>query len=365
MVSPLSKIAKQPVSVATAQPMVSLQPLDTIQTKKTFLPTQSSIGDGDIDKLGADISKEVGKTTEKIIEKMAMSNFDELGKMLVAVQAEVGKLDPTSIKKTGIVGWFQDKFGDIKQELTLRLKKADAVFDSLSEKIANHITVHTEWIKDLENLYLENMDRYKTITETMDKAEQWKAILKNQIDNWEVIQPDDPDAGMKIQNKRDMEARLNRLSIKIDSFNRLKAVANANAPKIKNQIDTSRVTVMTLKDVVEQTIPMIKMEFSMYIQSLDAQKSIQLVNSAKDLANTTLKKSADSAKQAAVDASTALNSPMIETETLMHIKNRMLETLVEVKQIEQTAEQSRIADAQTINNSQKEFLANLQKMNGV
>lgn len=360
--SPLSRVKAQvPPTFKAPQPIVEASPLATVKPTTSSIMVHTLIKDDDVDKLGADLSRTVGQTTEKIMAKMGVGKFDELGKILVNVQAEVGKLDPASIKKTGVVGWFQDKFGDIKQELTVRLKNADAVFDTLSDKISNHITVQTEWIKDLELLYAENYQRYEMINKVIEQGEGWRDQLHNQLANWPEIAADDPDAGMKIQDKRDAEARLNRINIKLDSFMRLKTIANSNAPKIKTQQETSRTTVMTLKDVIEQTIPMVKMEFSLYIQSLDAMKSIQIVDSAKSLANTTLKKSADSAKTAAIDAATALNKPVIETETLNHIRNRMLETLNEVKQIESDSSSKRIADATAIEASQKTYLEALQK----
>jgi uncharacterized protein YaaN involved in tellurite resistance len=374
MSSPLTKVKENQatqkevntleVQAKAISPFTVNQPLATTTKAKPIVPA-SLIQDTDVDKLGADLSRSVGQTTEKIMQKMGMAKFDELGKILVSVQSEVGKLDPASLQKTGIVGWFQKQFTDVKQELTLRLKNADAVFDTLSEKISNHITVHSEWVKDLELLYNENMQRYDMINQVIKQGETWRDVLKNQIDNWEIISPDDPDAGMKIQAKRDVEARLNRINIKLDSFMRLKTVANSNAPKIKSQQETSRTTVMTLKDVIEQTIPMVKMEFSLYIQSLDAQKSIQIVNNAKNLANTTLKKSADTAKQSAIDAATALNSPVIEMDTINHIRNRMLETINDVKQIEKTSADKRLSDATAIEASQKQYLNALQSTNSI
>lgn len=349
-----NQTAPQLVQPLKASPLVAMP-------KSTSILIPTLIKDDDVDKLGADLSRNVGQTTEKIMAKMGVGKFDELGKILVNVQSEVSKLDPSSLKKSGVMGWFQDKFGDIKTELTLRLKNADAVFDQLSDKISNHITVQTEWIKDLEALYIENYQRYEMINKVIEQGETWRDQLQNQLSSWPVIDANDPDAGMKIQDKRDAEARLNRIQIKLDSFMRLKTLANSNAPKIKTQQETSRTTVMTLKDVIEQTIPMVKMEFSLYIQSLDAMKSIQIVDSAKNMANTTLKKSADTAKEAAVSAATALNKPVIETETLNHIRNRMLETLNEVKQIEHDSSTKRLADATSIEASQKTYLEALQK----
>lgn len=337
-------------------------PLAKSQTT-TVSMNNIAIKDSDIERLGSDTAKMVGTTTEKIIQKMGVGKFEELGKILVDVQNEVYKLDPTSVQKSGISGWIQRNFGNIKRELTIHMSNADKVFTDLSTKISNHITVQTEWIKDLEKLYEENFQRYNSIVAVIAEGEKWKASIEDSLNNWPAIDPADPDAPMKAQAKRDVESSLKRLNIKLDSFLRFKTVVESNAPKIRQQQDTSRTTVMTLKDVIEQTIPMVKSEFALFMQSLDAQKSIEIVNNAKALANTTLIKSADSAKTAAVEAAKTLNSSTISTETLMHIKNRMLETVSEVKKIDSDAQQIRIQDKLAIEQSQKDYLTAITQTN--
>lgn len=364
MVSPLKNKAFAPqftpnVNVnPPGQTVASSLPISQNQSQQILVPTL--IKESDVEGLGADLSRNVGATTEKIIQKMGVANFDELGKVLAGVQTEVYKLDPASVKKTGIAGWIQAKFGNIKKDLTVRLRKADAVFTDLSAKISTHITVHTEWVKDLDVLYKENHDRYLAIVKTIETGEKWRDQMQAQLDTWPEIDPNDRDLAMKIQDKRNAEAILNRLKIKLDSFLRLKTVAESNAPKIKSQQETSKTTIMTLRDVIDQTIPMVKYEFTLYLQSLDAQKSIQVVESTNAMANTTLTKSADSAKVAAVNAATALNTPQISMDTLNHIRNRMVETLTEVKSIEHNASVKRDQDKVQIVETQKQYLSALQ-----
>lgn len=340
-------------------------PLTQIQKPVVSSPLALSVTDEDIDKLGNDVTKNIGPTTEKIISKMSVGKFDELGAILTQIQVEAEKLDPASIQKKGLAGWWQRKFGDVKQQLTLKLKTAEDVFDKLEEKISQHMAVHSEWVKDLETLYIENYNQYRNIQEIIAQAKSWERNMEAQIKGWPEISPEDPEAMMKVQSKRDAEAVLNRLRRKIDSFIRLRVVTESNAPKIRSQQETSRTTISTLRDIVEQTLPLIKTEFSLFIQSLDAQKSIQLVDSAKDLANKTLTKSADAAKQSAVDAAKAYNNPVLVTDTLNHIRTRMIETVQEVGRIEKEAAATRASDAKMLEESQKQYLQQLQQHGAV
>jgi uncharacterized protein YaaN involved in tellurite resistance len=296
---------------------------------------------------------------------MGVSSFDEIGATLVAVQAEADALDPATLMKGGIMGWVQRRFGNVKQQLTLRLKSAEDVFDSLGKKIADHITVQSGWVRDLDSLYTENFERYRKVREVIEQAREWERQMVTALEHWPEISIDDPDAAMKAQERRDAEARLNRLRIKIDSFVRLQALTENHAPRIRSQQETARTTIQTLRDVVDQTIPVIKSEFALYIQSLDSRKSVALVTSTRGLATKTLEKSSEAAKNAAIESAQALNAPSITNETLTLLRTRMLDTLTEVRRIETDAQQRRVADEAAILDGQKQYLAELQHRGAV
>ena len=310
----------------------------------------------DIDNLGQDVSRQIGATTDKIIKKMTVGNFDELGSILTAVQLEADKLSPASYQKKGLIRWFKNKFTDIKKELTLNFKTAEQVFDKLEKQISDHIAVHAEWIKDLDQLYNENYSRYQQLMKVMEMADAWEASIVKQLETWPEIDTNSPDAAMQVQAKRDVESLLNRLQSKKDYFLRLKTILENHSPRIRDQQETSRTTISTLKDVVEQAIPAIKSEFTLFLQSLDSQKSNEMITNLRGLVNTTLQKSADTAYDAAISSATNAVTPTFSTDTIKHIRNKMISTVTEVKRIQSEAEVRRKEDAQYIMDSQKEYL---------
>lgn len=314
------------------------------------------VTDSDIDKIGEEVSREIGQTTQKIIDKMVVGKFDDLGAILTQITGEVDKLDPASLQKGGVVGWLQNKFTDVKQTLTMRLKSAQGVFDNLEGKISTHIVTQQEWVKDLESLYMENFAHYQKIVAEMAETERLIAYVDNQIKSWPEIDPASPTAAMAIQQTRDAETKLNRLRMKLDNLLRLKAMTELNSPKIRQQQDTSRVTISTLKDIISQTIPIVKMEFALYIQTVDSQKSIKLTNEVRTLATKTLIKGADSAKMSAIESAKALNAPVITSDTLQTLRNRVMETVVEVKRVETEAQTKRELEATQIVEGQKSLL---------
>lgn len=319
------------------------------------------VTDADIDKIGEDVSRQLGATTVKIIEKMGVGRFDELGAILTTIGAEADKLDPSSLQKGGVVGWFQSRFTDIKAQLTLRLKTAQQVFKGLEEKISGHIIAQQEWVVNLEALYNENFDHYKRIIKEMDHVEGMITACVGQIESWPEIDLNSPEAAMEVQLKRDAESRVHRLRLKLDNLMRLKAMTEINSPKIRQQQEASRATISTLKDVITQTIPIIQMEFAMFLQTLDVQKSVKLTGEVRNLATKTLTTGANSAKVAAIESAKGMSTPVITNDTLNTLRSKMLETVTEVKRIETEAMQRCQADALQVEEGQRNLLTSLKQ----
>lgn len=336
---------------AFAFPVATVQPQQMMQLRV--------ISDADIDKIGESVSREIGQTTQKIIDKMAVGKFDELGAILTQISNEANKLDPASIQKDGLVGWFQNKFTDVKGKLMLRLNTAQQVFQGLEEKISNHITVQQSWVVDLDSLYMENFNHYQKIVAEIAEVEKLKAYAEDQIASWPPIDLNHPEAAMQSQLLRDAQTKVNRLDMKADNLRRLKAMTEINSPKIRSQQDASRATISTLKDVITQTIPIIKMEFAMFLQTLDVQKSVSLTSEVRNLATKTLTQGADSAKMAAIESAKAMNTPVITTQTLQTLRAKMLETVTEVNRVEVAGRNQRSADAVELVQGQKSLLTAL------
>lgn len=322
----------------------------------------------EIDALGTDLSRSIGATTEKIIAKLKVSQFDDLGKLLVDVQAQANKLTPASEAPTGIgacVAWFKSKFSDVQKEMTLQLAGAEQVFDGLVAKMNDHIRVHQGWVRELDEIYTENYLRYKELIKLIQQCETQAKRIEERLAVLPTITLDDLDAPMKMQEREDIKALIRQLSMKKDHFLRLKVRLETNGPRIRNQQETSYNVMASLRNMIEHAIPEIKSEFALFIQALDSASSNKVVGSMRDLVDSTMRRSADAAYQSAVDSATELNKPLMSTDLLQHIRTQMLKTVTEVNQIHSGAEEQRKKDAQYIEQSQKQYLEACQQAGAI
>lgn len=353
-----SQVPAAPVALK-ASPLAS--PMTNNQTR-TLAANAMPFKDNDIDTLGSDVQQSTMGVVKKLTEKMSVAQFGDLGDMLANVQLEADKLDPDAQNK-GLTGWIRSRVFDVRKLMVKQLSTASQTFDALANKMSSHVAVHETWVNDLEQLYLENFEQYNRILEVIRKGEAWEKSAEQAIKNMPLINPNDPEAPMKIQVRRDAESMLNRLRQRIDNFRRLKVLTECNGPRIRSQQESSRTTARTLRDYSEQMIPIIQMEFAMYLQSEDVKKSGRVTSSARNLAEQSLRRSADSAKDSMIDAANQANTAMISNDTMSHMRSKLLEAVTTVQGIEDAAHQRRIADAQQMDTDQAQYLNQLQRVN--
>lgn len=348
----------QPVTspaVAAGSPLQKLAPTSK-PTNQFLMPVKES----DIEALGEDNSAAVQATTEKITQKFTVNNFGDMGDILTNVRIQADSLDLSEYTQKGILGKLRRGMTDIRKLLYKRMTSASEAFDELNTRISNQIGVLAEWNKDLAALYQENYQNHQRLSEQIRQGEAMEQQMKMAIDNFPKFDANDPDAFIKSQQLQEARTLLNLLQTKIDTWRRLQIICESHGPNIQNKQMASRNAIDTLKRLMTEMIPMVKMEFAMHLHNLEVQKSITLVDATTELGNAALTQSADSSRDAALAAARAANTPMISTSTLNHIRQRMLEAATGVNQIREAGEAQRAADAIEMKKSQEQYLAQLQ-----
>lgn len=369
--SPLSGLKAQQASTATTaapaptvteqkgSPLSKLAP--SLQSNQFLMPVKES----DIDALGEANATAVQATTNRITEKFTVNNFGGMGDILTNVQIQADSLDLSEYTKTGFIGKLRRGMTDIRKLLYKRMTSANEAFGELEGKIANQVAVLSEWNKDLTLLYQENYQNHLRLTAQIRQGETMEQQMSMAITNFPAIDPVDPDAFAKSQQLQEARTLLNLIQVKIDTWKRLQIICESHGPNIQNKQMAGRNAIDTLKRLMTEMIPMVKMEFAMHLQNLEIQKTITLVDATTELGNATLTQSADSSRDAALAAAKAANTPMISTQTLNHIRTRMLEAATGVNQIRQDAQAQRSADAIEMEQSQAEYLKQLQSKGAV
>ena len=365
MASPLANKIKQQVVLETApvqQHTIVSQPKSPLGkvNSNQLLPITFE----QVDRLGDEQALKVGQTADKIVKTISLTDMDELGDIMAMMQVQSDKLNPESYKQNTLVSKVKSLFIDLKKHLKKELQSAEAAFVEIESKISNHIDNQTQWIQNLEMMYQENYQRYLEISEVINTLTNYETTCEQQINNFNISETD-PDFGMKAQTLQDMNNVLHRIKIKKDNMTRLKALCEGNSPKIRSRQEASRSAISTLKDIMTQIIPMLKIEFSLFIQTIDTQKSLNFINNTRLLANKTLVTSADNAYTASVESAKVVNTANVSTDTLVHIRDKMIQSMKEVKTIQDNFMNDSTQTLEEVKKTQQQFLEELTKNNKI
>ena len=356
--SPLKKVAPKDIPVTPAADLLcptdiyQVSPLARVAnpTGMTILPISMQM----IEDIGKGLTADVMKVTEQFVSSMPLVDADELGDLVARFNTEASKLELKD--RTGIVGWVRNLIGDVKAEAYKRITTVEKSFDQLTEKMQEQVNRHKMWQGVLTTAYNENMQAYHRVRAEKQKAEGIYAACKNMLDSQPEISPTDPDAIMKGQMILEAKSMLARLANRIDNMARLQVYCENNAPKIMAQRENSQVTVETVTDIIEQALPMIKMDFMLLAQSKDIMKSNKMTESSRDLLNKSVTSSTDAMVESSIQTAMIANSPNLRTDTIVGVRERITNMVQKVAEIEHNQQLQRVADADAIQKSQAALL---------
>lgn len=324
------------------------------------------VSDKDIDTLGSDLPTRISTTVNNITNKVTTAKFAELGDLLAELTSNTDMLDPNNYGKAkGVMGWFKNAVTDVRKLMIKNLQTAQASFDALEGKMTEQIQIHTQWKRDLAAMYAENEQNYYAIVQDIQTADQWVAAIKTVLDNQPPIDPNSETAMMQANMVRKAQTTLNRASRKADTFRRTRVLTENIAPKIMAQTSASDDIINTYTDLITQVIPLVKMEFALYLQALEVKKDAAFQENVKGISEKAIVQSAGTAAEAMVSSATTANTALISNEALNQTRNLILGAVTQVRQIEVNAQAQRQQDAKMMIDSQQTYLQDLQKQGAV
>lgn len=335
---------------------------EVVGAREILLP----VSEKDIEKLGADLPTRISSTVNTITSKVTAAKFAELGDLLAELSANTELLDPNNYGKAkGMFGWFKNAVVDVRKLMIKNLQTAQSSFDALESKMTEQIQIHTQWKRDLAAMYDENEQNYYAVCQDIRVADTWVDAIKQVLDLQPQIDPSCETAMMQANMIRKAQTTLNRCSRKADTFRRTRVLTENIAPKILAQTSASDDIINTYTDLITQVIPIVKMEFALYLQALEVKKDSAFQENVKGISERAITQSANTAAESMVASAHTANTALISNEALNQTRSLILGAVTQVRQIEMNAQQQRRLDAQMMIDSQATYLQDLQKQGAV
>ena len=138
-----------------------------------------------------------------------------------------------------------------------------------------------------------------------------------------------------------MDQKIKRWEKQIDRLKRMQQVALLTAPEIR-MIQAGNVTMVEkFDDTVNTTIPAWKKQLSMTILALRQKENAELGNAIDDQTNNFFRKAAELNHNNAIAVAQAGERSVVDIETLEYMQNQLIDSVKQVRQIQETGREER------------------------
>jgi uncharacterized protein YaaN involved in tellurite resistance len=152
-----------------------------------------------------------------------------------------------------------------------------------------------------------------------------------------------------IQAVNEFEQRIKQWEKQIDRLKRMQQVALLTAPEIR-QIQAGNVAMVEkFNDLINTTIPAWKKQLSMTILALKQRENAELGNQMDDKTNEFFRKAAQLNNQNAIAVAKSSERSVVDIETLEYMQQQLIDSVNQVKQIQEAGRQERAAASTKIN----------------
>ncbi len=292
---------------------------------------------------GSAAQNKVADFSESALKNIRTKDLGDIGNMLSEL---IGELKGFEIeeKDSGILGFFKKSANKVTN-LKTRYDKAATNVEKISKALENHQITLMKDIALLDQLYDKNLVNFKELS---------MYILAGKMKLEEVKSKDLPILKEKAQSSNlpedaqavsDLENAINRFEKKIHDLELTRVVSIQMAPQIRLVQNNDTLMVEKIQSTLVNTIPLWKSQMVIAMGISHSEEAIKAQNEVTEMTNKMLEQNAQMLKTATVNTAKETERGIVDIETLKNTNARLIETLDEVKRIQEEGRTKR-AEAQ-------------------
>ena len=292
---------------------------------------------------GSAAQNKVADFSENALKNIRTKDLGDIGDMLSEL---IGELKGFEIeeKDSGILGFFKKSANKVTN-LKTRYDKAATNVDKISKALENHQITLMKDIAVLDQLYEKNLINFKELSMYILAGKKKLEDVKN--NDLPALKEKAQASGLPedAQAASDLENAINRFEKKIHDLELTRVVAIQMAPQIRLVQNNDTLMVEKIQSTLVNTIPLWKSQMVIAMGISHSQEAIKAQNEVTEMTNKMLEQNAEMLKTATVNTAKETERGIVDIETLKNTNARLIETLDEVKRIQEEGRSKR-AEAQ-------------------
>ena len=296
---------------------------------------------------GADAQQKIASFSEMALSKVRTKDLDEVGGMIGDLVVELKGFDADEEVK-GFFGLFKKGRNKI-EVLKTRYDKAETNVDRVAELLEDHQVTLTKDVAMLDQMYEMNLVNFRQLSMYIAPGKQKLS---------EVRAGELPDLVEKAkrtglpedsQKANDFAEFCNRFEKKLYDLELTRTISLQMAPQIRLVQKNDTMMVERIQTTLVNTIPLWKSQMVLALGLAHSEQAIKAQRAVNDTTNELLRKNAEKLKMSTVEAAREAERGIVDIETLKATNQSLIETLDDVRRIQQEgADKRHAAEAELV-----------------
>ena len=290
---------------------------------------------------GSASQAKVADFSENVLKNVRTKDLDQIGDVLTDL---VGELKGFQIeeKEKGLSAFFKKNTNKVAN-LKNKYDSAEKNVEKIVKILEGHQVTLLKDITMLDMLYEKNLVHFKELT--MYILAGYKHLEKVKTEDLPAALKKAEESGLPedAQAANDLSAAINRFEKKLYDLELTRMVSIQMAPQIRLVQNNDTMMVEKIQSTLVNTIPLWKSQMLIALGIAHSQEAIKAQNEVTEMTNKMLKQNAESLKMATINTAKESEHGIVDIETLTQTNQKLIETLEEVKKIQEEGRMKREA----------------------
>ncbi len=288
---------------------------------------------------GATAQNKVADFSENALKNVKTKDLGDVGDMMSEL---IGELKGFEIeeKDDGIFGFFKKQTNKVAN-LKTRYDSAAKNVDKIAKALEEHQITLLKDIALLDQLYEKNLVNYKELTMYILAGQKRLEEIKNNELPAALKKAEESGLPQDAQAANDLSNAINRFEKKLHDLELTRVVSIQMAPQIRLVQNNDTMMTEKIQSTLVNTIPLWKSQMLIAMGISHSKEAIKAQNEVTEMTNKMLKHNAEALKMATIDTAKESERGIVDVETLTETNKKLIETLDEVKRIQEEGREKR------------------------
>ncbi len=312
---------------------------------------------------GSNAQKNISEFSGAALGTVRTKDLGEVGNMLGDLVVELKGLNFEPEQKKGLMGLFK-KSGQSIAELKASYDKAETNVDNIVESLEKHEITLMKDISMMDKMYDKNQEYLKELTMYILAGKLRIEQLRNEelpkykARAMETGLPEDAQAANDFSNM------IGRFEKKIHDLELTRTISVQMAPQIRMIQNNDSLMAEKIRSSIMNTIPLWKSQMVLALSQYHSDQAMKAQREVTDVTNALLMKNAEALHQGSVNIAKEAERGIVDIETLKKTNIELIQTLDEVRQIQDEGRAKRMQAERELAQIEGELKQKLLSMKG-